>query len=102
LSQKDHQSYVDLRSDPTNKGLVASNVVFPGILQALNFLQGLDEGELETAKAEMRWCRSLVAKFEANGYSLDTGTEELFKAAQEILREPVRRGLGDLLAKLTM
>jgi hypothetical protein len=102
LSQKDHQSYVDLRSDPTNKGVVASNIVFPAILQALNFLQGLGEDGLETAKAEMRWCRSLVAKLESNGFSLDTGTEELFKAAQEILKEPVRRGLGDLLTKLTM
>ncbi len=102
LSKKDYQVYIDLRSDPGNKGLLASNVVFPAILQALNFIQNLNEQELENAKNDMRWCRSLVAKLEGAGLSLHAGDEQLFKAAQEILREPVRRGLGDLFAKLAI
>src|SRR5262249_3880809 len=103
LSKADYQIYIELRSDPGNKGLLASNVVFPAILQALNFIQSLKkQEELENAKNDTRWCRSLIAKLEGAGLGLNGSVEHLFRDAQEILREPVRRGLGDLFAKLTV
>jgi len=102
LSKIDYAVYIDLRSDPGNKGLLASNVVFPAILQTLNFTGRLTEEELENLKNDTRWCRSLIAKLQGANLDVQGTQEEVFKTAQLILREPVRRGLGDLAARIGM
>ncbi len=97
LSQEDFRYYIELRADPTVRGLLANGVVFPAILQAINYLFQLKPDELEEAKAQQRWCRCLVARLEKDGVALDAGPEKVFRAAQELLKEPIRRGLADLL-----
>ncbi|HOX60008.1 MAG TPA: hypothetical protein P5205_22115 [Candidatus Paceibacterota bacterium] len=100
LSHDDYNSYIELRADPTLRGLLASNVIFPAILQSLNYLLRLGDDELEEAKAQQRWCRSLWAKLEKAGITHASTPEQIFLCAQEILKEPVRRGLGDILCQL--
>jgi hypothetical protein len=98
LSQQDHRRYVELRTDASVRSLLANVVVFPAILQAISYLLRLDEGQLEEAKAELRWCRCLVTRLEKEGVPLDANPERVFVAAQEILKQPVMRGLSDLLS----
>lgn len=100
LSQEDFRSYIELRADPTVRGLLANGVVFPAVLQAINYLCGLPADALEEAKADQRWCRSLVARLEKDGVRMNDGPEKIFQAAQQILKEPVRRGLADLIDRL--
>nr|AIA18051.1 Unknown Function [uncultured bacterium] len=100
LPQKDWQNYVELRSDSAIKGLLASNVVFPAILQAMNYVRDLSSSQLEDAKASMRWCRSLVAKLQAANIAINGSAEDTFRSAQEILKEPITRGLSDILEEL--
>jgi len=98
LSREDFQFYIELRADPTVRGLLANGVVFPAILQAINYLFRLSPDELEEAKAQQRWCRCLIARLEKDGVPLDAGPEKVFRAAQELLKEPITRGLNDLLS----
>lgn len=100
LSQDDFRSYIELRADPTVRGLLANGVVFPAVLQAINYLCGLNADVLQEAKADQRWCRSLVARLEKEGITMKDGPEKIFQAAQQILKEPVRRGLADLINRL--
>jgi hypothetical protein len=100
LSQEDFRSYVELRADPTVRGLLANGVVFPAVLQAINYLCGLKPEALEEAKAELRWCRSLVARLEKDGVSMSDGPEKIFESAQQLLKQPVHRGLADLIERL--
>jgi hypothetical protein len=97
LSQEDFRHYVELRADPTVRGLLANGVVFPAILQAINYLFRLTPDELMEAKAQQRWCRCLIARLEKDGVSLDSGPEKVFRTTQELLKEPISRGLTDLL-----
>ncbi|MGA3285434.1 MAG: hypothetical protein ABSD57_13375 [Verrucomicrobiota bacterium] len=98
LSQEDFRYYMELRADFTVRGLLANGVVFPAVLQAINYLFQLKKEELEEAKNQQSWCRCLIARLEKDGVPLDAGPEKVFRAAQEILREPISRGLADLLA----
>jgi hypothetical protein len=100
LSQKDFDSYKQLRTDPTVRGLLVNGVVFPAVLQAVNHLCRMSLGEREEAKAELRWCRSLAARLEKEGVSLDSPPEKIFPTIQEILKEPIHRGLDDLFNNL--
>jgi hypothetical protein len=96
LSQDDYQTYIELRADPSIRGLVASNVVFPAVLQAVQHLGRLTPEELDEAKANRRWCRSLVARLDKAGIGPDAPPEEVFRVTQEILRGPVHRGMWEL------
>lgn len=100
LSQDDFRSYVELRTDPSVRGLLANSVVFPAVLQAINYLAGLSGEALDEAKADQRWCRSLAARLENGGVYMKDGPEKIYLAAQQILKEPVRRGLSDLIDRL--
>jgi hypothetical protein len=53
--------------------------------------------ELDEAKNQQRWCRCLIARLQKDDVQLDAGPESVFHAAQEILKEPIGRGLNDLL-----
>jgi|ERR1019366_1676569 hypothetical protein len=97
LSQEDFRSYIELRADPTVRGLLANSVVFPALLQAINYLCDLTDEALQEAKADQRWCRSLVARLEKEGVTMKDGPEKIYQAAQIILRGPVHRGLADLI-----
>ena len=97
LAQNDYKSYIELRSDPSIKGLIASNVVLPAILQAVNHLGRLSADELEEAKSDRRWCRCLVARLERQKTTPSAAPEDVFRAVQEVLRDPIQRGLDDLL-----
>ena len=97
LSQEDFDSYKQLRADPTVRGLLVNSVVFPAILHAVNYLCSMTPGDRDAAKADLRWCRSLVARLDKDGVSLDSGPEKVFRATQEILKEPIHRGIDNLL-----
>jgi hypothetical protein len=96
LPQRDYQAYIELRSDASLRGLLASNVVFPAILQAINHLHSLEEEQLEEDKQRFNWCRSLKAKLEKEGIKPEFTPEQIFESTQKILREPIRRGLNDI------
>lgn len=97
LPPADHQRYKELRADPTMWGLLASNIVLPAVLQAISHLGRLSPDELEEAKAGRRWCRCLTARLEKNRVVPASSPEDIFRAVQEILREPIRHSLEDLL-----
>ena len=97
LPQADYQSYLELRVDPSIRGVLSSNVVLPALLQAISHLGRLSPEELQEAKDSRRWCRSLMARLERARFNPDAGPEDVFRVAQDILRNPIRRSLTDLL-----
>ena len=97
LPQKDFNTYVELRSDLSFHGLLASNVVFPALIQAINHLHSLDDEQLEEDKLRFNWCRSLKAKLDKENVKPEFTPEQIFESTQKILREPIRRGLNDIV-----
>jgi hypothetical protein len=95
-----YQSYVEMRADRSIRGVLAANVVLPAVLQAVSYLGRLGPEELDEAKANRRWCRSLCARLDRAGLAPDASPERVFAAVQEILHEPIRRGIGDLLSQI--
>jgi hypothetical protein len=97
LSQPDYQHYVELRQDQSVRGLLCANVVFPAVLQAVNHLGQLTEEELDEAKAGRRWCRCIAQRLEREGVPANAAPERVFSAVQQILKEPIRHGINDLI-----
>jgi hypothetical protein len=97
LAQQDYQHYIELRADPSVRGLLSSNVVFPSVLQAVNHLSRLSPEELDEAKAGRRWCRCLSARLKRERLAPDAPPEAVFTTVQNILRDPIRHGISDLL-----
>jgi hypothetical protein len=52
---------------------------------------------LEEDKQRFNWCRSLKAKLEKEGIKPEFTQEQIFESTQKILREPIRRGLNDIV-----
>jgi hypothetical protein len=97
LAQEDYQHYVELRADPSVRGLLSANVVFPAILQAVTHLGRLSPEDLREAKDNRRWCRCLATRLEQEQIQPDAEPEDLFPVVQKILKDPVRHGINDLL-----
>ncbi|MDF1659895.1 MAG: hypothetical protein P1U58_19935 [Verrucomicrobiales bacterium] len=96
LPQADFDLYQQLRTDKSLEGLMVSNVLFPVILEVLHFIASLSDEALEEAKIANRWVRSIIRKLDELGLNLNAGENPCFRAAQEILKNPLRRGLMDL------
>lgn len=100
LAQGAYDDYVGLRADPTLHGLIASNVVMPAVLQAVNYLGRMAPEELQDAKDERRWVRCLMARLDYHHVTPEDDPEKVFLVVQTILRDPIRRGLDDLVNHL--
>jgi len=101
MAQDDYQHYVELRADPSVRGLLSANVVFPAVLQAVNHLGRLPPDELQEAKDNRRWCRCLATRLEREQIGPDAAPEDIFAAVQKILKEPIRHGINDLLQQFS-
>lgn len=100
LAQTDYDNYIALRADPTLHGMIASNVIMPAVLQAVNYLGRMDSEGLQDAKDNQRWCRCLMSRLEYHKVPPASEPHDVFIVVQEILRDPIRRGLDDLINQL--
>lgn len=80
--------------------MIASNVVMPAVLQAVNHLGRMSSDELQDAKDGQRWCRCLMARLDYHKVKPTAGPSDVFVVVQTILRDPVRRGLDDMINQL--
>jgi hypothetical protein len=90
--------YRELRADPSIRGLLATTVVLPALLDAFFYLRTLGE-ELDEFKADHRWCRCVIARLERLNIDLvnpNTESGICLEAVQTLLREPLKRELEDL------
>lgn len=90
--------YRELRADPAIRGLLATTVVLPALLDAFFYLRtpGLD---LDDFKADHRWSRCVLGRLERMEIDVTNPQSEsgvCLEAAQTLLREPLRRSLEDL------
>jgi hypothetical protein len=98
LPPSDYVRYRDLRADPAIRGLLASTVVLPAVLEALHYLRN-PELDIQDFKENHKWSRSVLRRLEVSGHDFmntQSGSEACLEAAQALLREPLRRGLEDL------
>ncbi|MDD5199831.1 MAG: hypothetical protein PHC88_08510 [Terrimicrobiaceae bacterium] len=90
--------YRELRADPPIRGLLATTVVLPALLDAFFYLRTPDL-DLDEFKANHRWCRCVLNRLERLKVDLVNPNAEsgiCLEAAQMLLREPLQRGLEDL------
>lgn len=100
LPPSEYESYRNLRADLNLRGLLASTVILPGLLQSLHYLRELGSDDLGEFKAAHRWSRLVVSRLEGMGIELsggDEGGSVCLDAAQRLLRGPLRRSLDDLI-----
>lgn len=100
LAQSDYANYIGLRADPSLHGMIASNVVMPAVLQAVNHLGRMSPDDLQDAKDGQRWCRCLMARLDYHKVPPTAEPSDVFVVVQTILRDPVRRGLDDMINQL--
>lgn len=96
--------YKNLRAAPNVRGLLASSVIMPGLLQSLHYLRDLGTEELGDFRANHRWSRLILARLEGAGIDITAGDEDgavCIEAAQHLLRGPLRRSLEDLAPLLS-
>jgi hypothetical protein len=99
LPPSEYDRYRHLRTAPNLRGLLATTVVMPSLLQSLHYLRELDSDELGEFKADHRWSRLILTRLEAMGVDItggDEGGAVCIEATQRLLRGPLRRGLEDL------
>ncbi len=96
LPQDEYDRYRNLRADPSLRGLLASTVILPGLLQSFYYLRdpALD---LDEFRADHRWSRRVLGRLEEMGIDILAGNGSVcLEAAQRLLRGPLRRSLHDL------
>ena len=98
LPSADYDRYRELRADPAIRGLLATTVVLPALLESFYFLRtpGLN---LDEFKADHRWCRCVLGRLERMEIDVVNSQAEsgvCLEAAQMLLREPLHRSLEDL------
>ena len=97
LPSAEFDRYRELRAGPTIRGLLATTVVLPALLDAFFHLRtpGLPIDEF---KADHRWCRCVLSRLERMEIDIinDSDSGICLEAAQMLLREPLRRSLEDL------
>jgi hypothetical protein len=89
LSKSDWDNYVQIKGKKGIAGILHSSIVLPVLADAVKFVQAGDR-ELQ----ETHWFKRLEVILRQQELS----DCEALKAAQKILRNPVERGLADLLA----
>jgi hypothetical protein len=103
LPPTEYDRYRNLRADPSLRGLLASTVILPGLLQSFYYLRdpALDVNEF---RADHRWSRRVLGRLEEMGINLfgDGGNGAVcLEAAQQLLRGPLRRSLEDLTIRFS-
>ena len=103
LPTSEFNRYRELRADPAIRGLLATTVVLPALLDAFFYLRtpGLD---LDEFKADHRWSRVVLNRLDRIGIDItnpDAESGVCLEAAQALLREPLRRSLEDLSGLFT-
>lgn len=75
-------------------------MILPALLQSLHYLRGLESDELEDFKREHPWARRILARLDALGFSIHSGTDSILclRAAQALLHSPIRRSLENIEA----
>jgi hypothetical protein len=99
LPVHEFEGYRSLRADPNLRGLLASTVIFPGLLQSLHYLHDLESTELADFNANHRWSRRVLSRLDAMGINISGGDEGgaiCMQAVQQLLRGPLRRSMDDL------
>lgn len=98
LPRGEFNRYRELRADPAIRGLLATTVVLPALLDAFFYLRTPDL-DLNEFKADHRWSRCVLSRLERMEIDLTNPQVEsgiCLEAAQALLREPLRRSLEDL------
>lgn len=98
LPSTDYESYREIRMEHSVRGLLASTVILPALLDSLFLLRSLGS-DIDEFKAEHGWSRRVLARLElANLDVLDADADSTIclRAAQRLLVGPVRRSLRDL------
>lgn len=98
LPSADFDRYRELRADQAIRGLLATTVVLPALLDAFFYLRtpGID---LDEFKADHRWCRCVLGRLERMEIDVVNPHVEsgiCLEAAQHLLRGPLHRSLKDL------
>lgn len=99
LPSAEYDRYRDLRADPAIRGLIATTVILPALMDAFYFLRTLPEDELNDFKTGHRWSRLVLSRLDRMNVDVvdpDTESAVCLEAAQLLLREPLRRSLEDL------
>ena len=98
LPPGEYDRYRELRADPAIRGLLATTVILPTLLDAFYYLRTLG-AELDEFKANHRWSRCVLGRLEFMNIDVtnpDAESGVCLEAAQALLREPLRRSLEDL------
>jgi len=98
LPSAEFDRYVQLRADIAIRGLIATTVLLPALMDAFYFLR-TEVSELDDFKADHRWSRLVLSRLERMDVDLvdpDAETSVCLQGAQLLLREPLRRSLEDL------
>ena len=99
LPSAEYDRYRELRADPAIRGLIATTVILPALMDAFYFLRTLPEDDLNDFKAGHRWSRLVLIRLDRMDVDLidpDAEGAVCLEAAQLLLREPLRRSLEDL------
>jgi len=98
LPPSEFDRYRDLRADPAIRGLLATTVVLPALLDAFYYLRN-PELDLDDFKENHRWSRCVLGRLDRMGIDITNPHSETgicLNATQALLREPLRRSLEDL------
>jgi hypothetical protein len=99
LPPSDFERYKMLRAGPAVRGLLATSVVLPALLQAFNYLGRLEPDDFERFKDEHRWTRSVIPRLDQMNIDLrnwNARENTALHAAQRLLHGPLARSLGDV------
>jgi hypothetical protein len=99
LPPSDFERYKLLRSGPAVRGLLASTVVLPALLQSFNYLRALEPEEFQRFEDEHRWTRSVIPRLDQMSIDLRAGNaaeDVSLRAAQKLLHGPLARSLADV------
>jgi hypothetical protein len=103
LPSDEYDSYREVRTDAAIRGLLATTVIFPAVMDALFYLAERGQ-DLDDFKADHRWARCVLSRLERHDIDLSaTGSKHTIclEAVQTLLREPIRRGLDDIRSLLS-
>ena len=96
LGEDDFRNYRLILADPEKRHLLNSIFVLPAILQIISWLR--ERGSvLSELRSDLRWCRTLLARLEAEGINIRTvDSIDLFQKVQKLLQYPITRGFDEL------
>jgi hypothetical protein len=99
LAPTDFERYKLLRSGPGVRGLLATTVVLPALLQSFNYLRALGREDFQRFEDDHRWTRSVIPRLDEMGVDLraENGADDIsLRAAQKLLHGPLARSLTDV------